>query len=260
MIAAASELLAGHLALFVLVLTRISTLIIALPALGSGVPQRIRALLALTVSFLIVPVLTQQLPADELPGFNHMLELAIAIAREALIGLLIGTIVQYLITGIQMAGELIASTGSMQLGDAVDPTTQARTPTLAQLIGLLVSSLFVIAGGHRLVMEALLDSFVAMRPGQVEFHTEMLTFIIEELSHGFAAGIRLAAPVVAALLLVNLLTGIISRTLPGLNLLAIGLNLNAMTVLVFSAMAIGSAGYLFSGQLARTFDRLAGMW
>lgn len=260
MIAEATDLLLSHLVLFVLVLTRLSTLLMAMPAIGVGVPKRVRALLAISLTFLVLPTLASVIPASDLPQIQNMIELGIAIAREALVGMLIGTVVQLLVTGIQLAGELVSSTGGMQLGDAVDPTTRSSMPTLARLIGLLVTTIFILVGGHRYMLEALMDSFRGMAPGQVILHEGMLELVVLELSLGMNAGIRLGAPVVTALLMANLVTGFISRTLPGLNVLAIGLNINAIALLAVMAMSIGSAGWIFSAELNSALERIVELW
>ncbi len=260
MIAEATELLLSHLVLFVLVLTRLSTLLMAMPAVGVGVPKRVRALLAITLAVLLLPTISSDLTAATLPEIDNLIELSIAVAREALVGMLIGTVVQLLITGMQLAGELISSTGGMQLGDALDPTTRANMPALARMIGMLVTTVFIGAGGHRYMLAALMDSFQTMSPGNVSLHQGMMDLVIHELSVGMSAGIRLAAPVITALLLTNLVTGFISRTLPGLNVLAIGLNINAMAMLAVMAMAIGGASWIFSAELTVVFERIAAMW
>ena len=260
MIAELSRLGSQHMVLFLLVLTRLSTLLMAMPAVGVGVPQRVRALLAIALTALLLPAVASQTAADRLPQISNLVELAIAVAREALLGLLIGTVVQLLITGLQSAGELVTSTGGMQLGDAVDPTTRSSMPTLARLIGLMVTAVMITMGGHRMLVEALMDSFAAMSPGRVQFHADMLDLIINELSRGIAAGARVAAPVVTALLLTNLITGLVSRTLPQINVLAIGLNINALALLAVSALALGSAGWVFQNEWAAALRDLEALW
>ncbi len=249
-----------HLVLGVLVLTRLSTLLMAMPAIGVGVPRRVRAFLALLITFLLLPPVAAQTPVDSLPRIDHIVDLAIAIAREGLIGLLIGATVQLLITGLQLAGEAITSTGGMQLGDAVDPTTSSSMPSMARLVGLLVTAVMLAVGGHRVILGVLVDSFDALPAGNVTFHDSMLTLIVEQLTRGMAAGVRVAAPVIAALLLSNLVTGLVSRTLPQINVLAIGLSINALAMLVVSALTLGSAGLIFQSELAALADQFAALW
>lgn len=249
-----------HLVLGVLVLTRLSTLLMAMPAVGVGVPKRVRALLAIVITILLVPTIADVTPAASLPKIDNLIDLTIAISREALIGMLIGATIQLIITGIQLGGEAITSTSGMQLGDAVDPTSSSSMPSIARMVGLVVTAVMLILGGHRILLSVLLDSFSALPAGQVHFQDSMMELVVEQLSAGTAAGVRFAAPVVAALLLSNLITGLISRTLPQINVLAIGLSINALAMLVVLALTIGSAGLLFRDELALVAQRISQSW
>jgi len=249
-----------HLLLGVLVLTRLSTLLMSMPAVGVGVPKRVRAFLALLMTILLLPPVASQTPLADLPAWDNLIDLAIAIAREGMIGLLIGATIQLIITGIQLGGEAITSTGGMQLGDAIDPTTRSTMPSIARLVGMMVTAVMLAAGGHRIMLGILMDSFRALPAGDIQFNESMMHLIVGQLSAGMAAGVRVAAPVMAALLLSNLVTGLISRTLPQINVLAIGLSINALAMLVVLALTIGSAGYIFQDELSHVAARLEQSW
>lgn len=259
MIDEVTDYVTKHLLLVMLVMTRLSTLLMTLPAIGAGVPKRIRALLAAILTFLIAPTVIAIDP-NYSPQAVSNIDLAIMLAQEGMIGLLIGSVVQILVTGVQTAGELMTGTGGMQLGDAIDPTTEATMPTLAQLIGLLVVAVMIAGGGHRMLMTSLIDSFEAMPPGRVVLHDSMMSMVMAQLGASLGAGVRVAAPVVAAMLLCNIITGLISRTLPQINVLAIGLSINAVALLAVAALSIGSAGYVFQDEFSETLSRLTAMW
>ncbi len=249
-----------HLVLGILVLTRLSALLMAMPAIGVGIPRRVRAFLAFLLTVLLLPSVAGIGEAESLPTIDNLIDLTIAIAREALIGLLIGATVQLIITGLQLGGEAITSTGGMQLGDAVDPTSSASMPSIARLVGMLVTAIMLAIGGHRIVLNLLLESFEAMPAGHVEFRSSMMTLVVDQLSAGMSAGLRVAAPVIAALLLSNLVTGLISRTLPQINVLAIGLSINALAMLIVFSITVGSVGLIFHDELALAAERLTALW
>ena len=114
--------------------------------------------------------------------------------------------------------------------------------------------------GHRILLGVLLESFHSVPAGNVEFHESMMDLIVEQLSAGMASGVRIAAPVIAALLLSNLVTGLISRTLPQINVLAIGLSINALAMLVILSVTIGSVGLVFQNELAMVAAKLGNLW
>ncbi|MDA9934204.1 flagellar biosynthetic protein FliR [Rubripirellula sp.] len=99
-----------------------------------------------------------------------------------------------------------------------------------------------------------------MPAGNVVFHDSMMDLVVEQLSAGMASGVRIAAPVIAALLLSNLVTGLISRTLPQINVLAIGLSINALAMLVILSVTIGSVGLVFQSELATVAAKLSRLW
>lgn len=253
------RLLEQNLILLMLVLTRLGALLMALPAIGAGVPAKIRVLLAITLTFLLLPTVASQHPGPS-PNPADGIDLTLMIAREAILGLLIGTTIQLVITGVQTAGEIMTGSGGLQLGESVDSSGRDSMPTLAQLVGLLVVATLLAIGGHRLIVASLVDSFQALPAGEIRFDLTMIQLVIDQLTHSFGTGIRVAAPVVAAMLLTNLITGLVSRTLPQLNVLAIGLGLNAVALLAVASLTIGSASYLFRSDFATALDRLQTLW
>nr|WP_236621517.1 flagellar biosynthetic protein FliR [Rhodopirellula sallentina] len=249
-----------HLVVGVLVLTRLGMLLMAMPAVGVGVPKRIKALLALMMTALLLPALADRPSLQNVPEMDHLASLAIAVAREALVGLLIGATIQIVITGIQLAGEAITSTGGMQLGDSIDPTTQSSMPAMARMVGMLVTAVMLLGGGHRVILSLLVESFDHVPPGNIVFHDSMMQAVIDCMSGALASGVRVSAPVIAALLLSNLVTGLISRTMPQINVLAIGLSVNSLALLVVTSLTIGSVAWIFQDDLAVNVERLSMIW
>ncbi|MGB7345088.1 MAG: flagellar biosynthetic protein FliR [Pirellulaceae bacterium] len=253
-----SQFFVDQLVLGLLVLTRIAAMLLAIPSMTSVIERRMQLLLAATISFLILPTVAAN-AVTQIPDVHHLGEIAVAIAREALIGLLIGTTIQLIITGIQVGAEVTSTSGAIQSATSVDESGQSM-PALARFVGLLVVAVLFAGGGHRLIMNVLLDSFNKLPPGTVVMDESMLTLIINQLTTGMAAGLRIAAPVIAALLLSNLVTGLVSRTLPQLNVLAIGLSINALAILVVTAITIGSAGLVFQDELVSAAHKLSAIW
>ena len=64
-----------------------------------------------------------------------------------------------------MAGDMMSRVGGLTLADVFDPTTSTNVPLFSQLLGLLSTALFLIIGGHRILLGGLLDTFRAIPPG-----------------------------------------------------------------------------------------------
>jgi flagellar biosynthetic protein FliR len=206
----------------------------------------------MALAALIVPVAA----GADVSGLRSPIELAFALVREALIGLLIGLVIQLLIAGMQTVGELANTAGGLQLGDAYDSTTRSSVPVMSRMISMLAVALLLSTGGHRDLLDALLGSFATLPPGKMDLAAGMLGVVTNELAGGLTAGVRASAPIMAALLLANLITGLISRTLPQLNLMAIGLNINAVTLLGISVLGVTAIASVFEQELVDTMTRL----
>src|SRR5437773_1671537 len=114
---------------------------------------------------------------------------------------------------------------------------------------MLATAIFFVVGGHRQVMDALLRSFAWMPPGNGRLPDNLVEALSTVASQSFEVGIRAAAPVMIALLLATLVVALISRTLPQLNAVAVGLNFNSLIVIGVFAFCLGSAAWVFQEEL-----------
>lgn len=241
--------------IFVLVLTRLGCLLMSLPMLGTAtVPWQIRGLLAVGISLVLTPVYWGQ----AIPRPENLMILGTLLAREAMLGLALGLAILILLSGMQLAGQIISQTSGMTLADVANPTFDTTTPLLSQILEMLAVAIFFIAGGHRHVIDALLRSFTWMPPGTGQLPESAMETLANVTSQSFEIGIRAAAPVMVALLVATLVVALISRTLPQLNAVAVGLNFNALIVLGVLAFCLGSAAWVFQGELEQVVEAVTG--
>src|SRR5262245_30586922 len=237
--------------IFVLVLTRVGSLLMTLPMLGTAtVPWQVRALLAVGISLILTPLFWGQ----PIPPPENLLILGTLLAREAVLGLALGLAVLILLSGMQLAGQIISQTSGMTLADVANPTFDTSVPLFSQILEMLALAIFFLVGGHRQVIDALLRSFHWMPPGAGQLPDSLVEALAAVASQSFEVGIRAAAPVMVALLLSTLVVALISRTLPQLNAVAVGLNFNSLIVLGMFALCLGSAAWVFQEELGEAID------
>lgn len=245
------QILSQPLWVFLTVLARISPAIMLVPPGNSGgVPIRMRALLVIAIAVLLHPLASTsatQMPID-LP---HLL---IAVAGEVLLGVLLGSIVMLAIVSLQIAGQMVGNLGGMDIAVSLDPSSSEEMPVVSNLLGLLAMALLLILGGHRQLMQCALDSFAAYPAGGVVFSGHWLEEFQQVVQHAFVVGVRAAAPLGVALLLANITTGLLARTLPQLNVLSIGFNLNVSAMMMVLFISLGSVSWIFQNELAYWMD------
>jgi flagellar biosynthesis protein FliR len=168
-----------------------------------------------------------------------------------------------------MAGEVMSRIGALSLSDVFDPTFDTNVPLFSRLLVLVGTAVFVGIGGHRLLMGGLLETFQKIPPGGLAAAvldspsgagTGLLPSVVDTLmlltAASFQLAIRASAPVVAALLLSMLVLGLISRTLPQLNVLMVGFGVNAILTFGVFALSMGAAVMLFQEQIEPTIATL----
>ncbi|MFH1920333.1 MAG: flagellar biosynthetic protein FliR [Planctomycetota bacterium] len=239
--------------LFTLVLTRVSGLMITAPVYGTPeVPAQVRALLAVALAVLITP--TQWHASVEDPGTTiHYL---VFLGSELVIGMSLGLGIMILFSGIQVAGQMMGRIGGLMLADVFDPSSGTSIPMFSRLMLLVATAVFLTIGGHRIVMAGLLDTFQTIPPGSGAVPTSIANTFVLLLAQSFTLAVRAAAPVVTSLLLSTLVMGLISRTLPQLNILAVGFGMNSMLTFGALALSLGTAVWVFQEQIEPALEML----
>ncbi|HLA86336.1 MAG TPA: flagellar biosynthetic protein FliR [Thermoguttaceae bacterium] len=240
-------------ALFTLVLARVGGLTLTAPAFSvRDVPLQVRGLLALAIALVVLP--TQW--SVSVAGPSSPALWVVLLGAEAITGAFLGLGIVLLFSGMQMAGELVGRLGGLMLADVLDPSSGEPTPLLGRLMWLVALVVFLLIGGHRMAVGALLDTFRSLPPGTMASVESMTRVLGELLSQSFALGVRVSAPVVVAVLLATLVLGLINRSIPQLNLLAVGFGLNSMLAFGLLAIVLGAGAMIFQSQVEPTFDRL----
>jgi flagellar biosynthesis protein FliR len=248
-------LLVGRFLIFTLVLARTGGLVLTAPIFGyRGIPVTVRIVLAVALSMLVTSVcLGTPPPAVEgLGGYGLLL------AKEALLGMLLGVGVSILLAGVQVAGQLVSQLSGVSLGEAFSPGLGESVSPVSQLFYMLALAVFVASGGHRLMTEALLDTFVWAPPGHAVLGGSYVDVLTSIVTQSFVLGIRAAAPIMVALLCSTLVLAFVGRALPQINLLGVGVGVNSMMLLGLLCLSLGVIAWTFQGPLVDVLVELRG--
>ncbi|HEX6961550.1 MAG TPA: flagellar biosynthetic protein FliR [Lacipirellula sp.] len=246
--------LLGQFATFVLVLARVGALMATAPIFGNrSAPMQVRALLAVAMSLMMTPLYSSQAPAD----VTNMLAFSKFVLSEALLGALLGLGVMILVSGVQLTGHIVSQLGGTALSEGADPVTDENLPVFSQMFYFLTLAMFVLLDGHRLLTEALLDTYLWAPPGRGVLGASYVEALKTLLTQSFLLAIRAAAPAMAALLLATLVLGLIGRTLPQINILAVGFSVNALLTAGVLVLSIGAIGWAFPQPAVDAIEMLS---
>ncbi len=232
---------------FFCVIARVGPVLTMMPPIrGSNVPMQIKAILAIGLAASITPLTMET--ATPMPAALPIL--AIQIAKELMLGMLLGCVVVVIISGFQLGAQIIASLASLEIAETADPGTRESSSIVSQIFSWLAMGIFLLIGGHRAMLQCCIDTFEFYPAGGVLAEEFWLMHTHELLHHAAGIGLRAAAPAAIALLLANLTTALLGRTLPQLNIMAIGFNINVLVMTWVLFASVGAIGYIFQHELA----------
>ncbi|MBM4019097.1 MAG: flagellar biosynthetic protein FliR [Planctomycetes bacterium] len=215
------ELLNDRIFWFLLVLARVSAFLAALPIFGvRGLPARVRAGLALVATVFFASVLppTPVRAAGWLDG-------SLLLVRETLTGLALGLAVAVVFTAVQQASEVIRILMGLAEAETIDPFSGEETQPLGLLLEMTFTVLFLVGGGHLLFLDLVMRSYDVFPMGRPPEPAVLAQALIESGSLMLVFALKLAAPLLAAFLLLMVALGVLARVLPEMNILLASLPL-----------------------------------
>jgi flagellar biosynthetic protein FliR len=240
----------GQVGAFIWPLMRITAMFIAVPMFSiRAVPSRVRLILAVAITFVIMPLLPA-LPAVEMFSYEGMM---VAIA-QVMIGLLSGFIVQLVFSAVIFAGQGIALSMGLGFASMIDPQNGQQVPVVAQFYVIISTLIFFSLDGHLLLIKMLLDSFTTLPIGVDGVAKADIWAIIAWSSRLFAGGLLLAMPVIVSLLLVNVSFGVATRAAPQLNIFSVGFPVTLMLGMLLIWLTLPDLSEQFSGLLTNAYD------
>ena len=197
---------------------RIAMMFMVMPVIGSRiVSARIRLVLALLVTLVVVPIL---------PTFNASSSLSLLsflfIVQELAIGAIIGFSFQIVFQVYVLSGQFMAMKMGLGFASMNDPTNGVQTTVLSQFFLMLVTLTFILINGHLVLISLLVESFRSFPVGDFAIEREMFMQVVQLGGWMFATALVFALPVLTSLLIVNIAFGVMSRTAPQLNIFAVG--------------------------------------
>ncbi len=216
--------------------TRIAAMLTIAPIFGARiVPLRVRLIVALLLTWVVLPLIPKVPPVDPLSAAS-----ALITAQQLLIGLAIGFSLQLVLATLVIAGQTIAMGMGLGFAQMVDPQNGVSVPVIGQYYLVVATLLFLSLNGHLALLRVLVDSFHSLPIGVDSLSREDFRAVAHWGVRMFGDAVKVALPAVAAILLVNLSFGVISRSAPQLNIFGVGFPMTLMLGFVVLVFALSS--------------------
>jgi flagellar biosynthetic protein FliR len=198
--------------------SRILALIATSPIFGNArIPNELKIALGILTALVVSPTVPA-MPALDPAGWAGLSVLT----REIVIGTGMGFAMRLVFGAVEMAGEISSLTMGLGFASFFDPMSQGRSSAVSQFLVWVVTLAVLAVNAHLVLLEALAESFYTLPIAAISFRNDGFWDLALWGSKVFTAGLQLALPVVAALLITNVALGILTRAAPQLNLFGIG--------------------------------------
>lgn len=236
----------AQLWLWLVAMIRPGAAFFAAPIFGAAfVPVQLRLVISLAVGIPAMAATDFQLPAEGLVSIAGFF----LIVGEVMAGLAIGFAVQIGFAAALVAGETIGNAMGLGFAAMVDPMSGQQQPVLGRFLSILATFLFLAIGGHLALAATIVESYRALPPGAAWMTAESIRGLVFFGGVLFAAGLSIALPVGFALILVQIVMGMLARSAPQLNLFAVGFPAALLAGMVLLAMAAPIMGEGIIGAL-----------
>ncbi len=233
----AIDFLEENVRFMVLHWVRCLALIGPLPIFGQGGDSRM-ARVGLAVILGTLLGFTGDVATFVDPGMSVMLVLMIA--KEVLLGLIMGYVALLAFSTIRICGHVIGEEMGFNIASIQDPITGVNSQLIAHLFEAIGMMVFFIGGGHHVLIKALSRSFAAHPVGTFRLDAELMSALVLYSGGIFAAALRVAGPVFAALLVLAVALAILAKVAPQLQIMmfAFPLKILAGMILLISSLAV----------------------
>ncbi|MES2842982.1 MAG: flagellar biosynthetic protein FliR [Pseudomonadota bacterium] len=198
-----------------------------------SVPLRTRVALAFLVAVCAQAGLTDQ----PLIALNDPQAFSV-VMQQVVVGIAIGLAVRIVFASVELAGEIIGLQMGLNFAGFFDPSTNAQSSTVGRFFGNTTMLLFVVMGGHLMLLQAVIASFNTFPVGGGALDSINRMQLHELGAVVFRYGLWIALPMIAMLLFVNIVLGFVSRIAPQMNAFAIGFPLTLSAGLVGIAFTL----------------------
>lgn len=234
---------------------RCGAALLAAPVVGGmAVPVQVRVALSMALALFIATWLP-------LPQIPEMMSFAavLAIVQEVLIGAAMGFLLQLAFVIPLIAAEQISGTMGLAIATSIDPSSGSQSGALGSYFSITLTLLFYAIGGHLLWFQLLVESHRLLPPGSFAFGADNAHNIVLFMGYGFAMAAAIALPVVLVLLLVQVVTGVIARSAPALNLFALGLPAGVLAGIAALIIVMPVIADQFALVIEAALDEVAGL-
>jgi flagellar biosynthetic protein FliR len=245
----------NRIPVFVLVVFRLAGMMLMTPVFSSPrAPRRVKAMLVIILAF----GLSGGVKAVPLPDTTW--ELAVGIGGEMAFGAAMGMLVSFVFVAAQWAGEMIGIEMGLNMGEMFDPAMGHAGSLMGDIYYFLTLAVFLSVDGHRALISAVGASFDYLPLLSLGVDKSLLDVLVGMLQAATILALRLAAPMLMTVLIVDLSLGLIGRAMPQFNVMQVGMSMRSLVGVVIVIFGLTLTTGILQKSLDSTMEQVRQMW
>lgn len=215
----------------ILVSARVIGVMITAPMWSMPVlPANTRVAAALVITVALLP----SAPMVAVP--EEVMQIPGPVALELLLGIGIGVTASLFLHGAAIAGEIVSVQMGLSIAGALAPATGVSGPGIGAVQGIMALAIYFVLGGHLILIRGMAESLQVVPPGSAMAFGPGMQNILAMAASTFSTAVRVAAPLMVAMMLANAVLAMLNRAVPQINTLMVAFPVTiGLGFIVFSA-------------------------
>lgn len=212
---------------------RIAGLMLFAPFFGSvAIPPRIKAVLTLAITVVLYPVY-----AGRVASVSAM-QWPVLVMSELAVGIGVGVASNLVFDAVQMAGQVLSVQMGYSLVNILDPQTEVDSTAMALLHQTVAMLIFLRLDVHHWMLRAIANSFDYVPPGSAHITLLFSSAVLQVGARVFETGLQIAAPVLSATLVADVVIGLLGKASAQLPLMLLGPAMKSMLGIAIMVAAL----------------------
>ena len=226
---------------------RIAGLLMAAPFIGTRtVPVTLRLILAVSIAIVVAPSVPAFDYVDPVSATGLMITV-----QQVMIGAGMGIVIRIIFMVLEVGGEVIAMQMGLGFAAMVDPASGRQVPVVSQFYVILATLMFFSLNGHLIMIQVVTDSFKTLPIGIDGITREDAWGVVQWGGWLLSSAVLIALPAIAAMMIVNLSFGVMTRAAPQFNIFAVGFPIMMIMGMFIISMTLSN----MQGHFADLFEQ-----
>ena len=200
----------------------------------TGTPNALKVFFSLILSFVVAGSVENV----TLETVNNNYMLIMYLLSEVTTGIILGLIINIIFDVISMAGNWIDVHIGLSMLSMMDPNTEQQVTVNGKLLNYVSLVMFFIVDGHHILIKSLIESVSLVPVGKTIVYQDSMVALIEIISEYFLIGLKIAIPIVLIIILTDICMGLISRVVPQINVMILGMPVKMFVGLLTVGIAL----------------------